>query len=163
MNNEAEQNQELRREKREIASVVIISADGKFLLGKKHPGKQGSYVGYWHIMGGGVEPEETLEETAIREVLEECGLVLDINKLVKIDGQGRGESEKALPDGERIIADMIFNRFEARLDDIAENIQIPAETDEFAELRWFSPEELGGINQIPGGREFFVEQGYINE
>ncbi|MDO8266046.1 MAG: NUDIX hydrolase [Candidatus Saccharibacteria bacterium] len=163
MNSEVEHSQELRREEREIASVVIISADGKFLLGKKYPEKEGSYVGYWHIMGGGVDPGETLEDAALREVLEESGLVLSAEDLVKIEGVGKGESEKKLPSNERIISVMTFNRFEARLGQNAEDIQIPSQTDEFEELRWFTPEELGGINQIPGGREFFVQQGYISE
>ena len=163
MNNEVEHSQELRRVGREIASVVIISADGKFLLGKKYPEKEGSYVGYWHIMGGGVETGDALEDAALREVLEERGLVLSAEDLVKIEGVGNGESEKRLPNGERIISVMTFNRFEAKLGQDAKDIQLPPQTDEFEELRWFTPEELGGINQIPGGREFFVQQGYISE
>ena len=82
-------------------------------------------------------------------------VVSDINE------KGGGESEKTLPDGERVICEMTFNRFEVRLGLNAEKVVIPDHTNEFEQMRWFAPDELESIEQIPGGREFFISQGYI--
>ena len=56
---------------------AIIVRDGKVLLiHRKKPGKE-----YWVFPGGGVEDDETLEETLVREVKEETNLdVLNYKK-----------------------------------------------------------------------------------
>jgi 8-oxo-dGTP pyrophosphatase MutT (NUDIX family) len=160
-NNNGSVEPETKHVSREIASLVIISADGKFLLGKKYADKGGSYVDFWHIPGGGVESGETLEEAAIREAREETGLELSPSQLIPIDNIGSGESMKTLAGGEKVIYDMTFNRFEVRLTQNADDVAIPLQTEEFEQIRWFAPEELSTIQQIPGGREFFLNQGYM--
>jgi 8-oxo-dGTP pyrophosphatase MutT (NUDIX family) len=160
-----ENNPKLRKINREIASVVVISKDGKFLLGKKHLDMGSSYEDFWHLIGGGVDESngvrETLLQTAIREAREEAGLILKENQLKPINNIGYGESEKTLQSGERVIAKMTFNRFEVRLPQNASDVELPSQTEEFAQLRWFTPAKLSEIEQIPGGKDFFVRQGYI--
>lgn len=46
---------------------VVLVQDGAFLLVKP------SYQTFWTLPGGGVEPAETLEQTARREIREEVG------------------------------------------------------------------------------------------
>lgn len=41
---------------------------------------------YWVLPGGGVEPNETPEEAAVREVQEETGLDIRIQRLLFVDG-----------------------------------------------------------------------------
>ena len=48
--------------------VLIEDEEGRVLLQKR------SDTGEWCIPGGGMEPVETFEETAIREVREEVGI-----------------------------------------------------------------------------------------
>jgi len=49
---------------------LVINAVGEILL-IRH-----SYVGGWHLPGGGVETGETLREALVRELSEEAGIVL---------------------------------------------------------------------------------------
>lgn len=149
----------LREIDRLIASLIIISSDNKILMGRKDPAKGGVYPDAWHIPGGGVEESESLAEAARREGLEEAGIDLTDTELSPLP-TGKGETVKTLPSGERVWCNMIFNRFEARLNTPASEITLNP-TDDLVELRWFGPEELADVEQIPGGREFFQEAGYI--
>ncbi|MEL7656281.1 MAG: NUDIX hydrolase [Bacillota bacterium] len=58
--------------------VVIPDEEGKILMVKQsHEGKD-----IWMVPGGGIEEGENSKEAAIREVLEETGLQIRINRLL---------------------------------------------------------------------------------
>ena len=59
----------------------IVLNDGTVLLGKR--GKQPGY-GKWSIPGGMVELGETLSEAIKREVLEECGIEIELADVVAV-------------------------------------------------------------------------------
>ena len=40
--------------------------------------------GYWHVVAGGVEPGEAVEEAAERELREETGLVANVTAGIKV-------------------------------------------------------------------------------
>jgi len=63
---------------------AIIIQSGKILLEKRKndPGR-----GKWSIPGGKVELGESLEQSVIREVQEETGLVVDAPELIDVVGQ----------------------------------------------------------------------------
>lgn len=145
---------------RPIASVVIISKDGKILMGRKDPSRGGVYPDAWHIPGGGVDEGESLEQAAKREALEEVGIDLTSETIKLLPNIGQGESPKKLPSGEKVWCNMTFNRFEARLSKVANDIEI-SPNDDLIELRWFDEDELKNVELVPGGREFFIEAGYI--
>ncbi|PHM33066.1 nucleotide triphosphate diphosphatase NUDT15 [Xenorhabdus innexi] len=52
--------------------VIIVNDQGEILLGKR----AGKHAPYWSIFGGHVDPGETFEECAIREIKEEIGLTI---------------------------------------------------------------------------------------
>lgn len=56
-----------------VAACALVDADGRVLLAQRPPGKQ--LAGMWEFPGGKVEPGETPEETLIRELREEIGVV----------------------------------------------------------------------------------------
>lgn len=160
-NNSPENVENLREVERIIASAIIVSSDGYILMGQKDPAKGGVYSEYWHIPGGGVDEGESLEDAVIREVREEVGLQVAPDQLRPIPLVGEGQTTKVI-DGERVWCKMKFNRFEVRLDQpAAELIHDVQPSDDLVELTWFSPEELADVKQIPGGKEFFIEAGYI--
>ncbi|MFD0713008.1 NUDIX domain-containing protein [Paenibacillus sp. GCM10027626] len=61
------------------AAAIIIDSAGKILLVKHSYGKCN-----WEIPGGKSEPGESAEETAQREVFEETGLTIQIEKLTGV-------------------------------------------------------------------------------
>ena len=150
----------LRIIERPIASVVIISSDKKILMGRKDPFRGGVFPNSWHIPGGGIEDGETFEDAARRESLEEVGIDLTDEKLTLLPFVGHGESARILPSGEKVWCKMTFNRFEVRLSKSSKAISLHPSND-LVDLRWFSEDQLTTIEQVPGGKEFFVQAGYI--
>ena len=70
----------------------IVLNDGKVLLVRR--GKQPGY-GKWSIPGGMVELGETLTEAIKREVLEECGIEIELKDVVAVlERVIRGEEER---------------------------------------------------------------------
>lgn len=64
-------------------TLCIIRDDSKVLLGMK---KRGFGVGRWNGFGGKVDPGESVEEAAIRELREEVGItVASVEQLGKIN------------------------------------------------------------------------------
>ncbi len=57
--------------------VIIINDKGEVLLGKR----TSQHAPYWSIFGGHVDPGETFEECAIREIQEETGLTIQDPKV----------------------------------------------------------------------------------
>lgn len=60
---------------RNAARVLILDRAGRALLVRGHDVDQPERS-WWFTVGGGIEPGETLEQAAIREVLEETGITL---------------------------------------------------------------------------------------
>jgi len=59
-----------------VAACALIDVEGRILLAQRPPGK--SLAGLWEFPGGKVEPGETPEETLVRELQEELGIVTQI-------------------------------------------------------------------------------------
>ena len=70
-------------------TLCIIHQGDKVLLGMK---KRGFGAGRWNGFGGKVDPGETVEEAARREVKEEAGIAVDdLTKLGVIDFEFQGK------------------------------------------------------------------------
>ncbi|CAN7574065.1 8-oxo-dGTP diphosphatase MutT [Rhizobium leguminosarum] len=59
-----------------VAACALIDADGRILLAQRPEGK--SLARLWEFPGGKVEPGETPEETLVRELEEELGIITKI-------------------------------------------------------------------------------------
>lgn len=56
-----------------VAACALVDTDNRILLAQRPEGK--SLAGLWEFPGGKVEPGETPEETLVRELEEELGIV----------------------------------------------------------------------------------------
>jgi 8-oxo-dGTP pyrophosphatase MutT (NUDIX family) len=57
--------------------VVVVRREGEFLVMRRAPER----LGYWSLVAGGLEPEETPQEAAQRELLEETDLRAEVRLL----------------------------------------------------------------------------------
>ena len=164
---EQDNKENLREIDRIIAALVIFSSDGKILMGRKDPKKGGVYPDAWHIPGGGMESddEDDLFNTAIREGEQEVvGLKLTRDMLSQLPEVGHGATYRTLESGERVWCKMEFNHFEVHLDRTADQLRDELQPgDDLVELQFFGRDELADVRQIPGGKEFFIEAGYIHQ
>ncbi len=63
----------------DVAVGVLIRADGKFLITSRPEGKP--YAGYWEFPGGKLEVGETVEHALQRELDEELGIHIHLNRV----------------------------------------------------------------------------------
>lgn len=63
------------------ATLVFLTRDNQILLGFK---KRGFAQGKLNGFGGKIEDGETIEQTAARELREECGVQVDVNDLAPV-------------------------------------------------------------------------------
>ena len=57
-----------------VAACALVDADGRVLIAQRPPGK--ALAGLWEFPGGKVEAGERLEDSLIRELEEELGIVV---------------------------------------------------------------------------------------
>ncbi len=149
---------------REIASTVVFSHDGRVLMGRKDAVGGGVYAGSWHLPGGGVEAGEILAHAAYRELGEEVvGLGIAEGDLEAAPGlQGSGAAPKVLKDGTKVWCEMVFNYFRAVSERMAQDlIRGLRPGSDFVELKFFTPEELSGLETVPGGIEDKIISGSL--
>ena len=58
-----------------VVAVALIDATGRVLLQRRHADR--AHGGLWEFPGGKVEPGESLESAAVREIEEELGISLE--------------------------------------------------------------------------------------
>jgi 8-oxo-dGTP pyrophosphatase MutT (NUDIX family) len=125
--------------KRPSSRLLVLDRDNSVLL-FKFAHKTGALAGltFWATPGGGLDPGETFEQAACREVLEEVGL--------HIEEPGpqiaRREVLIQLPTGETALADERF--FLIRVDELALSRErwTDFEKDVMVEHRWWTRTEL---------------------
>lgn len=61
---------------REEIAIAVVERDGRYLIGMREEGA--ALAGYWEFPGGKIDTSESPETAAIRECLEETGLVVHV-------------------------------------------------------------------------------------
>jgi 8-oxo-dGTP pyrophosphatase MutT (NUDIX family) len=143
-----------------IVSAIIVSRDGKILMGQKPPHKAAVYPDCWHIPGGGVDQQEGLEAALKREIFEETGIDITAYPVKLADDLGRGEGIRTLENDERVLAKMQFNVFEVRIND-KDATEIATTSDDLENLTWFAAKDLDSVKLTPPSITLFKRLGYL--
>jgi len=122
-----------------VAKALVRNSEGLYLVlyrSNTHP----LFPGHIDFPGGEVEPEETPEAAAAREIQEETGLSVNPNKLKKLFTKQYRQTTHIL--------------FEAKL---AEPEAKAALSWEHKGYRWITPEELKSLPRFPGADPYYTD------
>lgn len=124
---------------RSSARLIVIDKAHRVLLFRfRH--KTGALAGqdHWATPGGGLEPEESYEQAAVRELHEETGMTMR--------PPDRHVAERRfvlqLPDGEHVISDERYFVVHAESTHVRDSQWTSHEKQVMAEHKWWSLEEL---------------------
>ena len=104
-----------------IVCGVVIEKDGKYLLIQE---KQPKAYGKWNLPAGKVDAGESLEQAAVREAKEECGLDVELVDYLPVI-----HTESAWP---------VLHAYSAKI--IGGEIHFPE--NEILDAKWFTYEEI---------------------
>lgn len=129
----------------EVAVGGVAIVDDRILLVRRGHGPAG---GTWSVPGGRVEPGETLHEAVVREVAEETGLQVAVDRFL-------GWVERIDPDGafHFVILDFAVSPLDAA--------QAPRAGSDAAEVAWVPLADLGDLRLAPGLAEFLEDVGVL--
>jgi 8-oxo-dGTP pyrophosphatase MutT (NUDIX family) len=121
--------------------VIVRGEDGRVLLEKR------SDCGMWGLLGGGVDPGESVDATARREVLEESGFQIEVTGLVGVYSHPAGRILVYPDNGDiRHLVDIVV---EARI--VGGSLRLSAESER---IEFFAPDQLPPVEEIiPPARE----------
>ncbi len=126
---------------------AIVLRDREILLVRRG---RGPGVGEWSVPGGRVRHGEELHEAVVREVGEETGLEVVVDRFV-----GWVERIGAEPEPYHfVILDFLGSLLDPR--------QEPTAGDDAAEVAWFALDGLDGVNLVEGLLEFLVDHGIVD-
>jgi 8-oxo-dGTP diphosphatase len=113
---------------------LLIKPDGSVLLQLRDEKPSILYPGYWTIPAGSLEPGETPQEGAVRELLEETGYVMKQPKPLPI-------FNGLLPDGTPVHRYVFW--------DVYDGVQ-PIHVFEGQAMEFVSPDRLDALKLVPG-------------
>jgi len=117
--------------------VAVTDEQGRVLLVRHNYESEGKSI--WMLPGGAIEDGETSRDAAIREVLEETGLIIRVGRLL-------WHIEEAGERGQRFV-----NFFEASViggkPELGEDPEL-GESQVLADIRFFSREEIANLENI---------------
>ena len=109
---------------------VVVRGPGETILLEKRRD-----CGWWGLPGGKVEPGESLVDAAVREVLEETGLTVEVTHLIGVYSAPRGRIVTYPDNGDVVqLVDVVVG---ARV--LSGNVMCSQESEE---VKFFSPSQL---------------------
>ena len=132
----------------------IIQNDGDYLLCKM-AADRGVFPGQWALSGGGMEPDETMEQALRREIREELGDALEITA-VKPWAFRDDIRVKTYADGSTEEIYMIYLIFDC----VSANRDVTF-NEEFQEIAWVQPEAIKTLDLNEATRFTFTQKGLL--
>ena len=149
----------MKEENQKAISGLLMSADGKILMGKQKALPRAAYKGYWVIPGGIQDKGESNEQTLKREVFEETGIDVSKNKGVELVVAGDKEDVvRVEKDGEKILCHIEFFTYRILLPKSSKDYKL-SDTEELVSLKWFDSEELKNLKHIKPTKNLFRKIG----
>lgn len=123
---------------RPTARVLLFDDEGRILLMKGRLPNRPAGSGAWFTVGGGMEPGESLEAAALREIAEETGFTeVELGPVVWLR-EGAG----VLPGGERVLFRETYVVARCPGGEVSRARWEAHEVDLVDDLRWWTLEEL---------------------
>lgn len=126
---------------------AVAVHQGRLLLVRRG---HGPAAGSWSLPGGRVEPGETLHEAVVREVHEETGLEVVVDRFV---GYVERFGDEPAP-YHFVILDFLVTVLEPDRD--------PVPGDDAAEARWVASPDLADLRLVTGLPEFLADHGLLD-
>jgi mutator protein MutT len=121
-----------------VGGVAVV--DGRILMVRRG---HGPAAGTWSVPGGRVEVGETLHEAVVREVVEETGIQVVVERFL-------GFAERIADDHHFVLLDFEVSPLDT------EQVE-PVAGDDAAEAVWVPVDELDDYRLAPGLREFLLD------
>ncbi len=134
--------------KTRIIVSAVIEKGSDLLFGKKRS-DVGPYPNTWHLIGGGVEEGEFLEDAIKREIKEEAGIEVEISRSLGFDDDRE-------PNKHGEITHYIFLVFEAKY--VSGELRAD---DDIVHLEWMPKDRLSEIELNRPSIKLFKKMGYL--
>ena len=102
-----------------VGAFALIEREGTYLMGRRRD------IGWWNLPGGGLEYGETLEQGLAREVMEEVGVEIAIERLVGVYSK---------PQKREVVLTFLCH--------LADPTAQPGVSDEISEVGWYTANAL---------------------
>ena len=133
----------------EVGVGAVAVHDGAVLLVRRG---RGPAAGEWSVPGGHVEMGETLHEAVVREVLEETGLEVVVDRFLGWV-ERMGEDGEAAEPYHFVILDFAVT--------VLDPARAPVAGDDAAEVAWVPTGDVGDLRLVQGVYEFLTEFGVL--
>ena len=133
----------------QVAVGAVALHDDRILLVRRG---RGPAAGEWSVPGGRVEVGETLHEAVVREVAEETGLEVVVERFLGWV-ERIGPDDTAGPEYHFVILDFLV--------DVLDPDRTPVAGDDAAEVAWVPFADLGETRLVAGLLDFLDDTGVI--
>lgn len=134
--------------KTRVIVSAVIEKDDSLLFGRKQADR-GPYPNTWHLIGGGVDDGEPLEDAIKREIKEEAGIEVEITGSLGFDDDFEPNKHGEMTHYVFLVFQATYMSGELKPDD------------DIDELRWIAKDELAKTKLNRPSIKLFKKMGYL--